>query len=132
LKIARGSLIQQFLQSSTVVQTAANFGHEFLRNIKGKPAPFHATVEDIAGVLFSGKTGRTVLAYAGVAAQTEGAEQGRPEVGRSLLEPVLYIGRRFGFRAHDVCMSHNIHTCQEKKSKNKEKICRDQTSSTLI
>jgi hypothetical protein len=131
LEIARGSLVQQFLQSTTVVQTAAYFGHQFLRNIKGKPAPCDATVEGIAGVLFPGKTGRTVLAYAGAAAQTEGAEQGRPEVGGFLLEPVLDIGRRFGFRLHVACMSSNTHTCQAKSQKKyEEKICRDEISPT--
>jgi len=97
-------MVQQFLQSPAIVQTAAYLGHEFLRNIKGKPAPLHATVEDIAGVLFPRKTGTTVLAHTGAAAQAEGAEQGRPEAGGLLLEPVLDIGRRLGFRAHHACM----------------------------
>jgi hypothetical protein len=122
LEIARGGLVQQFLQSTAVVQTAAYFGHEFLRNIKGKPAPWHATVEDIAGVLFPRKTGTTVLAHTGAATQAEGAEQRRPEAGRLLLEPVLDIGRRLGFRSHDACMSQNTHTGQEKTYEYEETI----------
>lgn len=44
--------MQQFLQGTTVVQTAAYFGHQGLGNVKGEAASGQATIEDVAEVLF--------------------------------------------------------------------------------
>jgi hypothetical protein len=49
--------MQQLLQGTTVVQTAAHFGHQGLGNVKGEAARWEATVEDVAEVLLPGKTG---------------------------------------------------------------------------
>jgi hypothetical protein len=97
--------MQEFLQGTTVVQTAADFGHQGLGNVKGEAAPREATIEDIAEVLFPGKTGGAVLAHTGTAPQAQGAEGRRPEGLSLLLPPALDVGRGFGFRLHDVwCM----------------------------
>jgi hypothetical protein len=104
LEIARAGLVQQFLQGTTVIQTATYFRHQLLGNVKTNAAPLEATVENIAGVLFPGKTGTAVLAHARAAAEAQGAEGGGPEVGSLLPQPGLDLKRRFGLRSHHVCM----------------------------
>jgi hypothetical protein len=69
LEIARAGLVQQFLQGMTVIQTATDFRHQLLGNLKTNTAPLEAARENIAGVLFPGKTGAAVLAHAGAAAE---------------------------------------------------------------
>ena len=69
--------MEQFLQGTAVVQTAADFGHQGLGNVKGEAAPWQATLEDVAEVLFPGKAGGAVLAHTGAAPQAQGAEGGR-------------------------------------------------------
>ncbi len=88
--------MQQFLQGTTVVQTAAYFGHKLFGNVKGKPAPLQATVEDVAGVLFPRKTGAAVFAHTGAASQAQGAERGGPE-GVSL-QSKPSVGHQQGIR----------------------------------
>jgi hypothetical protein len=97
--------MQQFLQGATVVQTAAYFGHQGLGNVKGEAAPWEATVQDVAEVLFPGKTGGAAWAHTRTAPQAQGAEGGGPEGVSLLLPPALDVGRRFGFLLHDVWMS---------------------------
>jgi hypothetical protein len=52
---------QEFLQGSTVLQTAAYLGHQFLGNVERQAAPFDATVQDVAGVLFAALTGAAMV-----------------------------------------------------------------------
>ncbi len=108
--------MQQFLQGTTVVQTAAYFGHKLFGNVKGKPAPLQATVEDVAGVLFPRKTGAAVFAHTqGLRRRLREPSAAGQRVSACSRNQALDIRRGFAFRPHDVWMSHNIHTCQEKK-----------------
>ena len=88
--------MQEFLQGTTVVQTAADFGHQGLGNVKGEAAPGQATIEDVAEMLFPREAGGTVLAHTGTAPQAQGAEGGGPESVSLLLQPALDVGRGFG------------------------------------
>ena len=54
---------------------------------KGEAAPWEATVEDVAEVLFSGKASGAVFAHTGAASQAQGAEGGGPEGIRLSLQP---------------------------------------------
>jgi len=73
-------------------------GNQFLGHVKGKAASLLAAIENIAGMLLSGQTGRAIRANAGTAAEAERAEGGRPQVGGLLLQPALDVGKGFGFR----------------------------------
>jgi len=101
--------MQQFLQGAPVVQAAAHFGHQRFGNVKGEAAPREATVEDVAGVLFSGKAGGTMFADTRTAPQIQGAEGSGPEAVNLPLKPALPIGRRLRFRLHGVRMTHNTY-----------------------
>ena len=117
LEISRSGLVQQFLQSTPVVQPAPNFGHQFLRHIKGKPAPLLAAVEDIAGVLFPGKTRRAI-------GRTQGLRRRLREPSRAGQSPAdccchqcwTSEGTRiwFAFGCHDVCIIKHIYMSREK------------------
>src|SRR6516165_10541150 len=106
--------MEQFLQGTAVVQTAAYFGHQGLGNVKGEAAPWKATVKDVAEVLLPGKTGGAAWAHTGTAPQAQGAEGRGPEGVSLLLPPALDIGRGLRFRLHDVWMSSDTHACQGK------------------
>jgi hypothetical protein len=78
LEISRGGLIQQFLQSTPVVQPTLDLGNQFLGHVQGKAASFLTTIKDITGMLLSRKTGRAIRTDTGTAAKAERAEGGGP------------------------------------------------------
>src|SRR5262249_541328 len=83
--------------------------------------PLQAPVEDIAEVLLPGKTGRAAWTDTGTPPEAQGAEGSGPEAVDLLLKPALDISRGFAFRLHDVWMSYNTHTFQEKTFYNHDK-----------
>src|SRR5207249_4307515 len=96
LDIANDSLMQQILQGTSVIQAPAYLRHQFLRNINGERAAFDSTRQEMAGVLFTTKTGRAVFTYAGASPHAEATETGRPHVGKLFPKPKLDIPGRFG------------------------------------
>ena len=94
--------MQQFLQGTTVVHTAAYFRHQGLGDIEGEATPWEATIEDVAEVLLPGKAGGAAWAHTGTAPQAQGAEGGRPEGVSLLLQPALEVGRGFEIGLHAV------------------------------
>jgi hypothetical protein len=106
--------MQEFLQGTAVVQTAAYFGHQGLGDVKGEAAPWQATIEDVAEVLFPRKAGGAVFTDTGTAPQAQRPKGSGPEGLSLVLEPALDVGRGFGFRLHAVWMPYGTHTCQEK------------------
>jgi hypothetical protein len=96
LDIARCGLVEQLLESTPVIQAATYFGHKFLGNVNGEPSLLQPPVEDVTGMLFTGRTSRAVRSNATRASQAEGAQQGGLEVFGLILKPVPNIGRGFG------------------------------------
>jgi len=96
LDIARCGLVEQFLESSPVIQAATYFGHEFFGNVNGEPSLLQPAVQDVTGMLFTGRTSGAVRSNATRASQAEGAQQGGLEVFGLLQKPVPDIGRGFG------------------------------------
>src|SRR5258708_32393953 len=105
--------MQQFLDGAPVAQAAAYFGYKLLRHVQRKPPSLQATVQDVAGVPLAGPTGRTVLADAGTAPQTQRAEHRRPGRRRPAGQPAHNF--RWIFRlAHSVYMTYPTHATQAK------------------
>src|SRR6267378_608236 len=121
-QITRCGLVEQLLQSTPVVHTAAYLRHKFFGNINRKTASFQATIKDVARMLVARQASGAVLANARTAAQAERAKNGGPEAIHLILEPAPDIGGRFGLdRFHVLCVLYNTHTCQEKNEKNNRK-----------
>src|SRR6266705_1135714 len=124
--ITRCGLVEQLLQSTPVVHTAAYLRHKFFGNINRKTASFQATIQDVARMLFARQAGGAVLANARTAAQAERAKNGVPEAFHLILEPAPDIGGRFGLdRFHVLCVPHATHTCQEKNEQINRKNARN-------
>src|SRR5271157_1357558 len=87
LDIAGSSLLQEFLEGTTVVQTTTHLGHQLLGNVKRRTTSFYATVHNVTGVLLPALTGVTLLAYTRAAPEVEGTESRRPKIGHLIVEP---------------------------------------------
>jgi hypothetical protein len=111
----------EFLQGTSVVPTAAYFGHQGLGNVKGEAAPGQASIEDVAEMLFPRKAGGTGLAHTGTAPRAQGAEGGGPESVSLLMQPALEVGRGLGLRLPAVWMTYTTHTSRAKTFYKKDK-----------
>jgi len=96
LDIANDRLRQQILQGTSIFQAPAHLGHQLLRDIKGERAPLDPARPEMAGVFFTGKTGRAVFPDAGASPHAQATETGRQEVGQLVSQPMLNIQWRFG------------------------------------
>src|SRR6266850_1564003 len=78
LDVARCRLVQQILQSPSVVQTALHLRNKLLRNVNRNATPLGAIVQDIALMLFARQTSRAVHANTPTATQAQRAKKRRP------------------------------------------------------
>jgi hypothetical protein len=122
LDIARCGLVEQFLQSTPVIQAATHFRHEFFGNIHGEPSFSQPAVQDVTGMLLAGRTSGAVRSNATRASQAEGAQQSGLNIFGLILKPVPDIGRglsRVSFHVH-ICAITHIYTSREKCKKLKK------------
>lgn len=97
LRIANDGLMQQFLQSTAVVQTLAYLRHKFVRNVKNNAAALAPNVKHMAGVLLTRKAGGAVLAHTGVMPKSERTKTSGPQTSGLLTEPAPDVPGRFSF-----------------------------------
>ena len=95
LHVARCGLLQQLLQSTSVIQSALHLGHELFGHVDCNPPPLLPAVQDVTWMLLPRHTGRTILAHAGTAAKAQGPNQRRPKPRCFALQPANDVGRSF-------------------------------------
>src|SRR5258707_11413821 len=78
LDVVRCRLVQQILQSPSVVQTALHLRNKLLRNVNRNATPLGAIVQHIALMLFARQTSRAVYANTPTATQAQRAKKRRP------------------------------------------------------
>ena len=113
--VSRCRLVQQILQSASVVQAALNLRHKLFRHVDGNTTSIRPTVQDITLMLFARLARRAILADAPATPQAQRTEKRRPKIRRFTLQPVRDIKRRF--RINMLHIKHVIfYTCmpQEK------------------
>lgn len=92
--VAKGSLIEQFLKDTTVIEAAPYLRDQFLGNVNRKAAPFDAPVKNMTSVLFTRATRFAVFAHTGASSQTQRTKRGRPQASGLFTEPLLDISGR--------------------------------------
>jgi hypothetical protein len=108
--VAHGRLVKQFLKFATIVKQSLDVGYEFVGNIDRESSSLHPDIQDMAGVLFPLQARLAVLPDAGTPTETQRAQSRRPEIYGTISEPLFYVGSRFYFSWHVVCMPHGIRT----------------------
>ena len=93
--VSRCRLVQQILQSATVVQAALNLRHKLFRHVDGNATPVRATVEHITLMLFAGPARRAIRADAPATTKAQRTQKRRPETRRFASQPARDIRRRF-------------------------------------
>src|SRR6267142_2479220 len=118
LDVARCRLVQQILQSPSVVQTALHLRNKLLRNVNRNATPLGAIVQDIALMLFARQTSRAVYANTPTATQAQRAKKRRPYNRSFTLKPAHDIRGRFRINTiHDKHVSIDTRTRQENRSR---------------
>ena len=87
LHVARCGLLQQLLQSTSVIQSALHLGHKLFGHVDCNPPPLLPAVEDVTSMLLPRHTSRTILAHAGTAAKAQRAKQRGPKPRCLALQP---------------------------------------------
>ena len=86
LQVARGSLLQQLPQSTSVIQSALHLGHKLFGHVDCNPPPLLPAVQDVTSMLLPDLNGRTTLAHA------DCGESSKSQAAPANLQPANDIG----------------------------------------
>src|SRR5262245_46259068 len=116
--VSRCGLVQQILQSASIIQTALHLRNKLLRNVNRNATPLRAIVQHVALMLFTRQTSRAVRANAPTAPQAQRAKKRRPQNRSFALQPAHDIRRRFRINMpHVKHVSTDTRTYQENDSR---------------